>query len=76
MSLGDIVGAMGLLGLIVIIGIVIRTELQGGSNKTCYKCGKDLEWGKQKKYSIEDDSGKRQNICSTCYALLEREAHK
>lgn len=58
------------------IGLVIYYFSQGGSNTSCYNCGKQLRFGEHKDFSIEDSKGNRQNICSTCYKRLERKSHK
>lgn len=67
---------ISLIGIIFSIGFLFYYFSQGGSNTVCYNCGKDLKWGDHKNYSIEDENGAPQNICSTCYKRFERLNHK
>jgi hypothetical protein len=60
------------ISLLLIIMFYAFYFSQGGSNINCYNCGEKLKFGEHKDYSVRDDDGRTQNICSSCYKRLVR----
>lgn len=62
-------------GIVTIIWFIYY-NIQGGSNLECYNCDRKLKFGEHKDFSIEDENGTRQNICSVCAKRLRNKTYK